>query len=384
MTDSRGEHSAGNNFLKRFSHPPDGIWSAPGRANLMGEHTDYNGGLSLPFAINYRTYAAVSMSDDRFARIVSTARPGETIEWSLDGGPPTGLGWASYPLGVLSLLAPEEAQGLTIAVSSDVPVGAGLSSSAALECSVAFAARDLWNTSHTDLELVALAARAENDIVGAPTGTMDQLASILGQADHAIAIDFHSNTITAVPLQVANHDLHLVIIDSLQRHDNTSGEYGKRRNDCRQVAVTLGVASLRDLIPDTLDRALTLLPEDQAGLVRHLVADNARVTASIDALRREDMALVGRLLTKSHHSLRDDFCISTDYIDMLVDICLERGALGARLVGGGFGGSVLALIPDKHLAGLREAVGHLSPAPQVSHAPNIRIVTPSSGARREA
>ena len=369
---------------RQFLTPPDGVWSAPGRANLIGEHTDYNLGLALPFAINHRTYTAMSVRDDRVIHVVSESNPGEHIQWSLDGDTPSGLGWASYPLGVLSLLAPENAPGLNISIASNVPLGAGLSSSAALECAVATAARDLWNTSHTDRELAALGTIAENDIVGAPTGTMDQLASMLGQQDHAIAIDFYHETTTSTPLRVSDHGLHLVIIDSGQRHDHASGDYGQRRQGCASAAKLLEVASLRDITPESLQQAEQRLSAEHAGLVRHVVYENARVLDTIDALAHEDMARVGELLTASHTSLRDDFRVSTPYIDAIVETCLTEGALGGRLVGGGFGGAVLALVPENHFTKIHSTIEQTPQAPAALHPPTVRSVTPSAGAGQDA
>jgi galactokinase len=367
-------------FQTLFGTDPAGLWSAPGRANLIGEHTDYNDGLALPFAINHRTVAAVSPRSDRIVSVWSQEGGGDVVEWSLDSPQPSGFGWASYPLGVLSLMAPEGACGLTIALASDVPVGAGLSSSAALECAVAVAARDLWGTHHTPIELAALGARAENDIVGAPTGTMDQLASVLGQKDHAILIDFHSHTTQQVRLAVNHHDVSLVIVDSGQRHDHATGGYGQRRRVCESITKDLGLTSLRDITYEGLDSVVSQLSDEQARLLRHVVSENTRVSDTIAALSTDDFDTVGQLLTSSHRSLRDDFQVSTDYIDSLVDDLVDSGALGARICGGGFGGSVIALTPKSALGPVEDLVASRATAPHALHPPTLRPVTPEDGA----
>lgn len=370
-------HSA---FTGLFGHQPHGVWSAPGRANLIGEHTDYNDGLALPFAINYRTYAAIASRSDRLVRVWSQEDRSDPVVWSLDDSPPTGLGWASYPLGVVSLLATDQVLGCDIAISSDVPVGAGLSSSAALECAVAVGVRDLWDTGHTDAELAAIGARAENDIVGAPTGTMDQLASMLGQKHHALAIDFHSHQTHHVPLAVDNHGLSVVIVDSGQRHDHATGGYGQRRAVCDSIPPVLSVTSLREISTDTLPATLDGLSNEQARLLTHVVTENQRVTDTIDALHAEDFAAVGQLLSASHRSLRDDFRVSTNYIDNLVDALEASGAIGARLCGGGFGGSVIALIPHDRVEQAKNQVTSMARAPHALNAPTFRVVTPEDGA----
>ena len=367
-------------FVDVFGYEPGGIWSAPGRANLIGEHTDYNSGLALPFAINNRTYTAVSSRPDRRVRVWSTEGNTSPVTWSLGDEPPKGLGWASYPLGVLSLMANGQSHGLDIAIYSEVPVGAGLSSSAALECAIAVAVRELWNTGHTGTELARIGARAENDIVGAPTGTMDQLASMLGRKNSAVAIDFHSHHTQQVPLTVGDYNLSLVIVDSGQRHDHASGGYGNRRATCDSIPHRLGVDSLRDISIDALTTVIPRLDDEQARLLTHVVTENLRVTETIHALEHSDFTAVGQLLTMSHRSLRDDFRVSTNYIDSLVDALHASGALGARLCGGGFGGSVIALMPNEHLARAQEVVESMPPAADAANAPSFLVVTPEDGA----
>ena len=367
-------------FTSVYGDEPEGIWSAPGRANLIGEHTDYNDGLALPFAINYRTFAAVSPRSDRLIHVWSEAEATGPISWSLDDAPPKGQGWASYPLGVISLMSGDHARGLDIAISSDVPLGAGLSSSAALECAIAVAVREVWDTQHTDTELAAIGTDAENNIVGAPTGTMDQLASMLSRKDHALAIDFHSGHTHHVPLAVDDHGLSVVIVDSGQRHDHATGGYKDRRAVCDSLPVALGVSSLRDISLDTLSAASRGLSDEQARLLTHVVTENQRVTDTIHALEEGDFTTVGQQLTTSHRSLRDDFRVSTDFIDTLVEGLEASGALGARLCGGGFGGSVIALIPHGRVEQARSQVATMARAPHASHPPTFRVVTAEDGA----
>ncbi len=370
--------------------PIVGVWSAPGRANLIGEHTDYNEGFVFPFAIAQRTAAAVALRDDDVIRVRSTFSP-DAVEVSLAGLDAAiaagGLDWAGYPLGVawaLRQAAPDaETRGVDIALASDVPVGAGLSSSAAIEGAVASALNDVWNAGLDKVALARVGRVAENDAVGAPTGIMDQMASMLGVADAATFLDCRSLDTRAVPLGFADAGLSILVTDTLVEHAHSTGGYRERRDACERGAAAFGVSSLRDLTVDDLPRAEQILDDVTFRRVRHVITENQRVLDTVAALDADGPSAIGDLLVASHASMRDDFEISVPELDLAVDTALSNGALGARMTGGGFGGAAIALIPTGLVpaatAALRAAF-----AASGFRAPNIFTVTPSEGARRDA
>jgi galactokinase len=344
--------SATEAFAERFGDVPDGTWSAPGRVNLIGEHTDYNGGLVLPIALPQRTYAACARRADGRLRVFST-QTGETVEVDLaDVAPGTPGGWAAYVAGVLwSLRASgHEVGGLDVAVDSLVPVGSGLSSSAALECSVGAAASDLFGLHLLDGDaarsrLAADCRRAENVIAQAPTGGMDQSASLLCRAEHALLLDCRDWQTRQVPFDLGAHGLTLLVTDTKAEHANADGQYGDRRMACETAADRLEVDTLRELDLEGLDDALRRLSgAAMRRRVRHVVTETDRVQRAVEALHRGDYDELGRLFTASHASLRDDFEVSCAELDTAVDAALGAGALGARMTGGGFGGSAIALV----------------------------------------
>ncbi|GEB46850.1 galactokinase [Microbacterium testaceum] len=369
--------------------PIVGVWSAPGRANLIGEHTDYNEGFVFPFAIAQRTAAAVALRDDDVIRVRSTFSP-DAVEVSLAGLDAAiaagGLDWAGYPLGVawaLRQAAPDaETRGVDIALASDVPVGAGLSSSAAIEGAVASALNDVWNAGLDKVALARVGRVAENDAVGAPTGIMDQMASMLGVADAATFLDCRSLDTRAVPLGFADAGLSILVTDTLVEHAHSTGGYRERRDACERGAAAFGVSSLRDLTVDDLPRAEQILDDVTFRRVRHVITENQRVLDTVAALDADGPSAIGDLLVASHASMRDDFEISVPELDLAVDTALSNGALGARMTGGGFGGAAIALIPTGLVpaatAALRAAF-----AASGFRAPNIFTVTPSAGARRD-
>jgi galactokinase len=330
-------------FQARFGRSPDGVWAAPGRVNLIGEHTDYNDGFVLPFALDRTTHAAVAVREDGRARVASTAE-GEAPEMAVaDIAPGRVEGWSAYVLGVLWALreAGVDVPGVDVLLDSNVPSGGGLSSSAALECSVALAVSDLTGARLDRAELAAACRRAENDVVGAPTGVMDQMAVLLGRARHALFLDCRSLAAEQVPF-----DGSVVIVDTGGVHAlaDAEGGYADRRRACDEAARALGVKALRDA---TLDAVETRLDGDLRRRARHVVTENARVLEVVELLRVGNLAGAGDRLTSSHASMRDDFEISTPALDAAVDTALEAGALGARMTGGGFGGSAIALVtPD--------------------------------------
>ena len=342
-------------FRERFGGEPDGVWLAPGRANLMGEHTDYNEGFVLPFALGQGVTAAASRNPDRAGRrltVCSRQEPGDTVEVDLDGlAPGRVTGWAAYPAGVAWALeaAGHRVPGACIAIDSDVPAGAGLSSSAALECATALALTSLAGLDVPRAELVTIARRAENEFAGVPTGIMDQSASLLCRAGHALLLDCRTLETSQVPFDPAAGGAGLLLINTRARHELADGEYGRRRAECEEAARRLGIRSLRDLT-DLADTG-SLTDPVLRRRVRHVFTDNQRVLEVVALLRAspgpsaDTYREIGRLLTQAHASLRDDFEVSWPEADAAVEAAVAAGAYGARMIGGGFGGSVLALVP---------------------------------------
>jgi len=338
-------------------------WSAPGRVNLIGEHTDYNDGLVLPIALPQRTHARVSLRDDGILEVSSTAAPGVVRVPVAQIGPEAPGGWASYVAGVVWALrgAGHEVPGLTVHITSDVPVGAGLSSSAALECSVAAALSDLLGLGLLAddagrAELGRLCQLAENEVAQAPTGGMDQAIAMRGRAGHALFLDCRDGSARQVPFDPEAHGLRLLVVDTRARHALVDGQYASRRTACIEAAQTLGVPSLRSADPADVEARLTGTARQRA---RHVVTEIQRVRECVEALGHGDFARVGATFVASHESLRDDFEVSCIELDTVVDAALGAGAWGARMTGGGFGGSAIALLPaasaDAVVAAVAEA-----------------------------
>jgi len=373
-----------------FDSRPDGTWSAPGRVNLVGEHTDYNDGLVLPFAIDRRTECAVKITDDGFIRVAST-HSAEVVSVEIDSLTSNCLdGWSAYPLGVAWALVEaagknglaDRVRGCELAIASDVPIGAGLSSSAAIECAVAVALNELWGLGLEQMDLVLACQRAENVAVGAPTGIMDQTASLFGVEDHAVLLDCQTREVRTVELGLAAAGLSIMVMDSRVEHAHATGGYKERRADCERGAAELGVATLRALSPDDLPRAKEILSDRVFRRVRHVVTENERVLDTVRALGTLGPTAIGGLMLSSHASMRDDFEISVPEIDAAVDAAVQAGALGARLTGGGFGGASIALVPTADWEDIAAAVTEAL-ASKSMHAPHIFVVRPSDGARRD-
>jgi galactokinase len=350
-------------FRSRFGGEPEGVWLAPGRANLMGEHTDYNDGFVLPFALGQGVTAAAARRPGRRLTLCSRQEPGDGVEVGLDGlAPGQVTGWAAYPAGVAWALeaAGHRVPGACITIDSDVPAGAGLSSSAALECATALALTSLGGLDVPRAELVTIARRAENEFAGVPTGIMDQSASLLCRAGHALLLDCRSLETSQVPFDPAAAGASLLLINTRARHELSDGEYGRRRAECEEAARRLGIPSLRDLT-DLADID-SLTDPVLRRRVRHVVTDNQRVLDVVALLRApsgpaaDTYRQIGRLLTQAHASLRDDFEVSWPEADAAVETALAAGAAGARMIGGGFGGSVLALVPAAAGGPVRDAV----------------------------
>jgi galactokinase len=369
-------------------------WSAPGRVNLIGEHTDYNDGFVLPFAIQHRTHVTLTPRDDAVVRVSSTfdAAAVELPLADLDDIFPARRDeiaeWARYPLGVAwallqaSGLPADAVTGVDLSFTSDVPVGAGLSSSAAIEGATASALNDTWGLGLDRVALAKVGRTAENEAVGAPTGIMDQMASMLGAVDAAIFLDCRSLEATVVDLGFAAAGLELLVMDTGVKHSHATGGYGERRAACERGAAIMGVPALRDVSVDDLPRAAELMDDVTFRRVRHVVTENQRVLDTVRTLAESGPATIGDLLVASHASMRDDFQISVPELDTAVDAALAAGAVGARMTGGGFGGAAIALVAHADVEPVKDAVaaafaasGHATPA--------LFTVVPSAGAGRD-
>ena len=340
-------------FRETFGAEPEGVWAAPGRVNLIGEHTDYNDGLCLPIALPHRACAAARRRGDDRLVLVSADIPDGRVEVELaEIAPGTPGGWASYAAGVLWALreAGHEVHGLDVAVASDVPIGAGLSSSAALEGCVGAAASDLLGlgllgSDEGRSRLAEVCMRAENVIAEAPTGGLDQAAALRCAEGHALLLDCRDGATRLVPFDLDAHDLELLVVDTRATHALTDGQYGERRSACEAAARTLGIASLREIAPSELEPTLARLDDEvQRRRVRHVVTEIQRVRDCVAALAAGDFSEVGRLFDESHASLRHDYEVTGAELDLVADTARAEGALGARMTGGGFGGSAIALV----------------------------------------
>jgi galactokinase len=411
-------------FRELHGRAAAGVWSAPGRVNLIGEHTDYNDGFVLPFALPHRTAVAGAARSDGLLSVITVGDDGRPQRAAplpvADLTPGSVAGWAAYPFGVawalrehlasgppsptppppLSVAASAIAGGADLVVASDVPSGAGLSSSAALECAVALALLGIAGQ-HIDppaghepgldafdrMAIARLAQRAENGFVGVPSGLLDQAASMCCVDGHALFFDVRSGRTEQVAFDIAAQGLEVLVIDTRVNHSlhgasNGSIDYGDRRQSCDRAAALLGITSLRDVKPGDLVAAQAHLPAELRQLMRHVVTENARVVEAVALLRADRPADIGPLLTASHASLRDDYRVSCAELDVAVDIALTAGALGARMTGAGFGGSAIALVPATE----RPAIEHAVTDAFARHdwtPPRTFTATPSAGAGRE-
>ncbi|HTW11881.1 MAG TPA: galactokinase [Solirubrobacteraceae bacterium] len=332
---------------------------APGRVNLIGEHTDYNDGWALPFAISAGvTVTATELPGSRVEVRAHDLRQRDSFD---AGSPDPNRGWRAFARGVVAELAAGgiSIPGARIEISGDVPRGSGLSSSAALAVSLTLALAELASAEHLEkLDVARLCQRVENNWIGAQTGLLDQLAALYGSSGHAVLIDFRELSVESVPLVLGQH--RLVALHSGESHANSASGYNQRRRECAEAAHRMGAPTLRDaLIQD-----LHMLPDVLARRARHVIAENGRVLQAVEALRQGDLETLGRLLDASHASLRDEFEVSTDAVEESVARLKRAGALGARLLGGGFGGTVLGLMP-----------------PDATAPPGSIEVAPSQGAR---
>ena len=393
-SDPTGVERARDAFRAAFGAEAEQVWASPGRVNLVGEHTDYNGGLALPIALPHRTFAAITPRRDSRVRLVSALGAEHRWEGTLDEVHPGGVtGWVAYCLGPAWALRQEGVHlpGFDLALASCVPAGAGLSSSAAVECAVALALAGLTGEPHDDdaarARLAALCVRAENEVAGAPTGGMDQASSLRARAGHALLLHCRDESIEHVPLDLDSAGLALLVMDTRVHHSLADGQYGRRRATCEAAAARLGVRFLGDLdgIEDEegRDAALSRLEGEEAARARHVLTEIARVTEVVEAARAQDWARMGAAMDASHESLRVDYEVSCVELDVAVAAARSAGALGARMTGGGFGGSAIALVPRD----LTDQVVAQVEAAAREHAlrlPEFHLVLPSASGERVA
>ena len=347
--------SIARGFEELYGRKPEVISEAPGRVNLIGEHIDYSEGFVLPFAIADRTYAAIASRPDGLVRIASHQRKEKIFSIDINDVKPGSKGeWEKYVLGVIWSLG--ITQGVDIFVDGSVPAGAGLSSSAALECSVAVALNTLFSLSKSKEDLARATQKAENDYVGMPCGIMDQSVSLMGQAGAALLLDCRDLTTETVPFNVADAGLELLIIDTQAHHALVDGGYAERRAACESVAAKLNIPSMRHLTLDALTANREKISDIEFIRARHAVTEIARVLEAVKALRASDFETLGTLINASHASLRDDYAVSCPELDVAVDASIAAGAMGSRMVGGGFGGSAIALIKASDLQKTKDSV----------------------------
>jgi galactokinase len=373
--------SLATTFSKTFSSNPEIICEAPGRVNLIGEHVDYCDGFVMPFAISDRTYAAVSRRQDRRIRIASKQRRNEVFETNLDDLKPGIDGkWERYICGVTWAFGSKITNGLDILVDGQVALGAGLSSSAALECSVALALNELFNTEYSLSELARLAQRAENEYVGMPCGIMDQSVSLMAQSGNALLLDCRDLSTQQIPLDLASAGLELLIIDTRAHHALVDGGYAERRASCESAANKLGIKALRDCSLAQLEGSRNKLTELEYMRAEHVVRDIERVHECVFRLKQNDFAAVGQILSQSHASLCDLFEISCPELDLAVAAALANNSLGGRMIGGGFGGSAIALFRVADISAAKVAIAKAFAEVGFTE-PRFFTSLPSSGAK---
>ncbi|RKT08366.1 galactokinase [Streptomyces sp. 3211.6] len=371
-------------FERIHGQAPEGVWAAPGRVNLIGEHTDYNDGFALPMALPQTAVLAARRRADGLLRLHSAQGDGRVTELRVaDLAPGTVSGWARYPAGVVWALRGRglPVGGADLHLDSTVPTGAGLSSSAALECAVALAYDELHGLGLERPELARVAQYAENAFAGVPCGVMDQMASVCCAEGSALHLDSRSLEVRQVPFDLAGHGLRLLVLDTRVKHDLADGAYAALRAGCERAARLLGLPALRDLGEAELPGALGRLPAGLVPLVRHVVTENARVGRAVERLAAGEPRALGPLLTEGHASLREDYGVSCPETDLAVEAAVAAGALGARMTGGGFGGSVIALVRAGEAARVTGAVTDAF-ASAGFRAPVALEAVPSAGARR--
>jgi galactokinase len=371
-------HEIAKRFNDLFGRAPEIVAAAPGRVNLIGEHIDYSDGFVLPFAISDTTVVALARRTDSLIRIASVQKNSNIFETSLlDLAPGEGEGWVRYALGVLWVLGLET--GMELLIDGRVPLGAGLSSSAALECSIATAVNHLFGKGLSLAELARAAQKAENEYVGVPCGIMDQSVSLMARSGSALLLDCRDLTSENIPFLIAPQGLELLIIDTQAHHKLVDGGYAERRASCEKAVEMLAISSLRDI--SVVEYASRQSELDPVTYLRgfHAVTEMKRVLDAVDALKRNNFVRLGELLNQSHRSLRDDYTVSCPELNLAVDTALAQGALGARMFGGGFGGSAIALIKSDQLKRTENAITKAFSAKSFK-APRFFTSLPSAGA----
>ncbi|MEU0879766.1 galactokinase [Lentzea sp. NPDC005914] len=376
-------------FQRLHGRTPEGVWSAPGRVNLIGEHTDYNDGYVLPFALPHRIAVAASSRADGVLTVSTLGDDGGVQDADpavvADLVPGTVKGWAAYPSGVAWALREQGIDvggGADLVLAGDVPAGAGLSSSHALECAVALALLGLAGVDAERPDIARWVQHSENDFVGAPTGILDQTASLCCVEAHALFYDVRSGKSEQIPFDAAASGLEVLVVDTRASHSHVDGGYGARRAGCERAADILGVSALRDVDIAELDDTLVRLPEELRPLVRHVVTENDRVLRTVELLRAGRLADIGPLVSASHASLRDDYRVSCLELDVAVDSAMAAGALGARMIGGGFGGSAIALVPVERSDEVERRVLAGFASRSLAR-PRLFTAVPSAGAGRD-
>ena len=394
-------------FKQAYGTEPDGVWAAPGRVNLIGEHTDYNAGLCLPIALPHRTFVALKPREDAQVRIISDIAPDRIEQADLDGLKARGVdGWAAYPVGVAWALREagfDAVKGFDAAFASCVPLGSGLSSSAAMTCSTALALDDVYGLGYgsTDagrVTLIDAAIKSENDMAGASTGGLDQNASMRCTEGHAILLDCRPGlsaleSVSQQAFDLDKYGLELLVVDTQAPHQLNDGQYAERRSTCEKAAELLGEANLR-VVADRVNAA----DDPQAALdevlgkfddptmvrrVRHVITEIGRVTEFVDAFAKGDIDKAGDLFNASHDSLRDDYQVTVPELDTAVNVARAHGAYGARMTGGGFGGSIIALVDKGHGQEIAQLIADEFEA-QGFHAPRALAAYAAPSASREA
>ncbi|OZG61283.1 galactokinase [Bifidobacterium lemurum] len=407
LSHDEGVKIATDLFVKTYGKQPAGVWAAPGRVNLIGEHTDYNAGLCLPIALPHRTFVALAPREDTVVHVVSDVKPDQVAEADLDGLAAGDVdGWAAYPVGVAWALREagfDQVQGFDAAFASCVPLGSGLSSSAAMTCSTALALDEVYGLGYGSSDagrvtLINAAIKSENEMAGASTGGLDQSASMRCTPGHALLLDCRPEltALENVSQQVFDldaHGLELLVVDTQAPHQLNDGQYAQRRATCEEAARILGVANLRvaadgiakaddqfQALKETLD---ALDDETMKKRVRHVVTEIERVRSFVRAFAQGDIEASGRLFNASHDSLAADYEVTVPELDIAVDVARANGAYGARMTGGGFGGSIIALV-DK---GRSQEVAQLIADEferQGFHAPRALAAVAAASASREA
>ncbi|MGW6397088.1 galactokinase [Streptomyces sp. NPDC055134] len=385
--------SVASQFSDLYGYEPEGVWAAPGRVNLIGEYTDFNEGFVMPLALPHTAVAAVARRTDGVLRLHSADIDAPIAELRADELTPLSEfgqgGWAAYLAGVVWALreAGHAVTGADIHLASTVPTGAGLSSSAALEVVTALALNDLFELGLTGPELARIAQRAENDFVRVPCGIMDQMASACATEGHVLHLDCRDLSTRQVPFDLAAQGLQLLVVDTRVKHELGDGAYAERRAGCEEGARALGVSHLRDVsyaeLPEALAKLTDLTDERVVRYVRHIVCDDHRVERVIELLDAGDVRAIGPVLIEGHVSLRDDLRISCAELDLVVDTANASGALGARMTGGGFGGSAIVLVEEPDADAVTKSITEAFASAGYT-APRVFPAVPSAGAHKLA